>query len=150
MIFRVLLFLVLFPIVDLIVLGLIARAISWEWVTVWILLTAGLGIWVIRRTGLRWRERLRLQSARGVHVAAGVLDQITIVIAGVLLILPGLAGDLLGLALLIPPVRRFVQLWVIVKLTTSGQEQPAATGNQTGAQIIDVKVVDRNPSQLES
>jgi UPF0716 protein FxsA len=49
------------------------------------------------------------QAARGQVPAAELLDGLLILIAGVLLISPGMLTDVAGLALLLPPVRRFVR-----------------------------------------
>ncbi|SIT84998.1 UPF0716 protein FxsA [Edaphobacillus lindanitolerans] len=71
-----------------------------------ILLTAALGAWLAKSQGLKaWRELQRRASA-GEPPGDAVLDGLFILFGGILLLLPGLITDILGLLFLLPPTRR--------------------------------------------
>ena len=72
------------------------------------------------------------------HVdAAPLLDGVARLFAGVLMIIPGFVSTILGLALLLPPVRRLIRPVVFVRAT-------GWTGftKRFGADVIDVTLVD--------
>src|SRR3982074_1381068 len=70
-----------------------------------LVLTPFVGIWLVKRSGLAVFRRVQasLDAGRTPHkqVVAGFL----VLIAGVLLIVPGFITDAVGLLLLLPPVR---------------------------------------------
>jgi UPF0716 protein FxsA len=72
------------------------------------ILTAILGSWLVRVQGFSVLLRVRGMLDRGEVPALEVLDGALLLIAGVMLLLPGFITDALGFLLLIPPLRRFV------------------------------------------
>jgi UPF0716 protein FxsA len=74
-----------------------------------IVLLAALGIWLVRQQGLGvWRKaQARLRS--GEVPSAEVVNGLLVLFAGFALALPGFVSDLVGLALLLPPVRAAVR-----------------------------------------
>jgi UPF0716 protein FxsA len=65
-----------------------------------------LGVWVIRRQGLRTMDKLRATLDAGRDPAGPMADGAVQLVAGLLLILPGFLTDSIGLLLLVPAVRR--------------------------------------------
>jgi len=102
---RLFLLLLLFPIVEIALLVEIGG-----WIGLWPVLaivvgTGVLGASVIRRQGLRTGAGLRAAAA-GLHQPlAPVAHGAAIMLAGLLLLAPGVLTDTLGLLLLLPPVR---------------------------------------------
>jgi UPF0716 protein FxsA len=86
-----------------------------------IILTAGLGVAVIQSHGVRVMQQAMATLAQGGMPVRAVADNTFILLAGLLLILPGLATDLLGLLLLIPPLRHVISQWGMRKLLVSGR-----------------------------
>ncbi len=109
MLFRLFLLFTLLPLVELVLLVWLTRQTSWVVTLLAILAPGVLGAWLVRREGRRCLRLVHDQTARGQVPAGELLDGLLIVIAGVLLISPGMLTDLAGLILLIPPVRRFVR-----------------------------------------
>ncbi|MFH4146869.1 FxsA family protein, partial [Acinetobacter baumannii] len=77
---------------------------------------AGLaGAAIAKLQGFMAAVRVRQQLMHGVLPASELVDGLLIAVAGVLLILPGIISDVLGLSLLLPPVRaavrRRLMLW---------------------------------------
>ena len=89
-----------FPLVDLFVTIRFAR---WTGVPVWMWLvaSAAAGLWVLASERVQFRARA-LAAFRGDTLLRGLLDSGRRVLAGLLLIVPGIMSDLLALLLLLP------------------------------------------------
>jgi UPF0716 protein FxsA len=79
------------------------------------ILTAVLGVWLVRVQGVGLLLRVQRQLAQDELPALELLDGALILVAGFLLLLPGFLTDTVGFLLLVPPlrhwlIRRFVQL----------------------------------------
>jgi UPF0716 protein FxsA len=92
-----LLFFVVAPIVELYVGSLVVDAIGFGPATLLLLTAAVVGIFVMRAA---WRRRPRNS------------DSAILMAAGVLLLLPGYVSDVVGLLLLLPPVRAMLRVWI--------------------------------------
>ena len=64
-----------------------------------------LGIWMVQRAGFAVFRRVQATLDSGGVPHREVVDGFLILIAGVLLIVPGFISDAIGLLLLIPPIR---------------------------------------------
>ncbi|HEX4872559.1 MAG TPA: FxsA family protein [Nevskiaceae bacterium] len=65
----------------------------------WMLGTGFLGGWVVKRQGLLTLREIQHAAARGEVPALALLEGLIVIIAGLLLVLPGVIGDAIGLAL---------------------------------------------------
>ncbi len=74
------------------------------------ILTAVIGTFLVRVQGFSVLLRVREMLDRGEVPALEVLDGALLLIAGVMLLLPGFLTDALGFLLLIPPFRRLLIL----------------------------------------
>jgi UPF0716 protein FxsA len=83
------------------------------WTLMWLVLAALLGAMVIRVQGWMTLLRAREALARGQLPALEMLEGLALVLAGILLIIPGFFTDLLALVLVIRPLRRALLLAVI-------------------------------------
>jgi UPF0716 protein FxsA len=70
-----------------------------------IVATGVLGAALARHQGLAVLAQVRAETAAGRMPAGPLVDGLLILIAGAVLMTPGLLTDLLGFALLVPPVR---------------------------------------------
>ena len=77
-----------------------------------LLLVSLAGVWLVKRQGLGVMARIREQRMAGRLPAAEVFDGALILVAGVLLVIPGFVTDALALLLLLPPVRHVVRRFV--------------------------------------
>ena len=75
--------------------------------------TAVAGLCVVRWQGLGLARRFAAAFARDEAPVAEAVEGLALAVAGVLLLLPGFAGDLVGAALLVPPVRRAAAAWAV-------------------------------------
>lgn len=131
-----------FPLVELALLVHVAGIIGF-WSTIAIIFgTAVLGLTILSRQGLNTLARATDAMAAGRMPFEHLTDGAMLLLAGALLLAPGLITDTLGLLLLIPPVRRLITRWGFSLMTsgTSGsrpnhrRHQPEVDGNGT---IID-------------
>lgn len=84
-----------------------------------ILLVLGTGIAgaaLVRRQGIAILFRIQREMADGILPAPQMIDGIMILLAGALLVTPGLITDTVGFALLVPQVRTWIRGWLRNKL----------------------------------
>jgi UPF0716 protein FxsA len=70
----------------------------------WVFLTLMLGLGLVRRQGLRLVAEMQRQG--GLFGPQMLMDDLSVVSCGLLLMVPGLVTDFLGVVLLIGPLRR--------------------------------------------
>lgn len=87
------------------------------WPTIAILMgSALLGMIVIREQGLSMVGRMFNAVNEGRFPLEPLLDGYVMVMAGILLIIPGLLSDAIGLLLLVPLLRRLVIRWTLTSI----------------------------------
>ena len=67
------------------------------------------GVLIVRHQGLGVYRRVRAQLRAGTVPGVELVDGLVILVAGVLLIVPGFVTDAVGLLLLFPPTRHLVR-----------------------------------------
>jgi UPF0716 protein FxsA len=104
---------VVLPLIELAVLIKTGQLIGF-WATMGIVVGTGLlGAHVLVRQSWTTVRRMQEAVARGQAPVAPVVDGTFLVIAGALLITPGLISDTVAIMLLIPPVRHLVARWLV-------------------------------------
>ncbi len=95
-----------FPLLELAVLIKTGQIIGF-WRTLLVLVVAAVvGGLIIRRQGLAAAQRAMLAMREGRPPIEPVADSMLLMLAGTLLLIPGLITDAVGLLLLVPPLRR--------------------------------------------
>jgi UPF0716 protein FxsA len=79
------------------------------------------GVWLAKRAGLGVVQRLRQAQAEGRPPSREVIDGALILLAAALLLLPGFVGDVVGILLLLPPVRALVRPLILRRLRQDGR-----------------------------
>jgi UPF0716 protein FxsA len=77
-----------------------------------LLVVSLLGVWLVKRQGLGVMARIRDQRSAGRIPTTEAFDGALILVAGVLLVIPGFVTDAFGLLLLFPPIRAVVRRFV--------------------------------------
>ena len=103
------LFILLLPLAEIACFILVGRRIGLFPTLALIVLSAVAGVVLMRVQGFGVLARLRQSAQEGRTPGKELLDGAMIVIAGILLLIPGFLSDIVGLALFLPPVRGF--LW---------------------------------------
>jgi UPF0716 protein FxsA len=104
-----LLVVVVYPLTELLVAAWLAARIGWAWVMVLALVGLLAGLLVMSRAGRRAADGLSTAARTGSLPGGDVGDSALLFLAGLLLAVPGFVTDVLGLALLLPPLRRVVR-----------------------------------------
>jgi len=108
--------------------------------------TGVLGASLARQQGLATLWRIRQQSSSGQMPTDALFDGALILVAGAVLITPGILTDAFGFSLLIPPLRGLVKRGLKRWLASSVQVQtqsfgPPPTNPPPRGDVIDVEVV---------
>jgi UPF0716 protein FxsA len=106
--FLVLLLIVL-PIVELAVIIQVGQAIGVFNTIALLLVVSVVGAWLVKREGLAAWIRFQRQVERGAVPSREIADGVLIMLAGALLISPGFVTDVVGILLLLPPVRATIR-----------------------------------------
>jgi UPF0716 protein FxsA len=97
------------PILELYLLVQLAGAISWFSTIGVVIVTGMVGAALARREGLKTLNLVQQELAAGRVPTSQVVDGMLILVAGAVLITPGIITDVVGFFLLIPPIRALVK-----------------------------------------
>ena len=104
------------PIVELMLLFELHGAVGFMPTLLLVLLTGIAGAALVRRQGIAILLEIQREMSIGNVPAPQIIDGVMILIAGALLITPGLITDVSGFLLLIPFVREKIRFWLKRKL----------------------------------
>jgi UPF0716 protein FxsA len=111
------------PMIEIAFFVLIGQAIGLWPTLAGVLITAVVGSLVLRHQGLSLVNEIRSTMSRGQLPARAMLDAMLVAVAGLMLLLPGYFSDLIGIVLLIPPVRNLLYAFLksrFVLVSTNG------------------------------
>jgi UPF0716 protein FxsA len=160
MLFYLFLLFTVVPLIELAILVWIGGETEW-WVPILMVIATGvLGAALSRWQGFQVLRRIREDAAAGRVPADAMIDGFLILIAGILLVTPGVISDLLGVALLIPPVRavvkRMTAAWIRRNIEFKVGRAAAGFWSSTDAgrparrdEIIDARVVGTRVEDIE-
>ena len=145
------------PIVEMYVLIQVGGIIGALPTVALVVLTATLGIWLLRLEGLATLAKVQEKLARGEIPGQELLEGIMLLIGGALLLTPGFVTDAIGFACLLPFLRKPIAHWLINKgmlrfLNATGSSHFQSPHGRTGGSghpgdstIIDGDFEDRTP-----
>ena len=97
------------PLAELAVIIRVGQAIGVLDTIVALLLLSMAGAWLVKREGMAVWVRFRRQVEAGIVPGREIADGVMILLAGALLLAPGFLTDIVGILLLLPPVRAAVR-----------------------------------------
>lgn len=156
MLFRLFLLFTLVPLVELALLIRVGNVIGVFWTIVLVVTTGLLGASLARWQGWQTWRKFDAELRSGRFPAAEIIDGLLILIAGALLVTPGILTDAVGFLLLVPFVRarirgRFTRRWQssVQMRSFTFRDEKTVEGEFSEPQdrIVDVKVID--PSDKE-
>ena len=100
-----------YPLVEFVLLWLIASVIGWGWALIGIVLGVPVGIAIMRNASAG--ARVALQETEPERALERVGATAGLFLAGLCFLVPGYGSDVVGLVLLFPPIRR----WVMRRMT---------------------------------
>jgi UPF0716 protein FxsA len=104
-----------------------------------VLVTAVVGSLVLRWQGQALFTEIRSTMARGALPARALADAMMVGIAGVLLLTPGYFTDILGILLLVPPVRTLIYAYLRSRIAVVA---PVGAGYGTSQRRGDPGTID--------
>ncbi|MCW9023543.1 MAG: FxsA family protein [Gammaproteobacteria bacterium] len=105
--FRILFLLFLtIPLIEIYLLIQVGEVIGALSTVFLVVATAVLGVWLLRWQGLMTMTKVQTTLARGELPALPMIEGVTLLIAGALLLTPGFFTDAIGFTLLVPPLRQ--------------------------------------------
>jgi UPF0716 protein FxsA len=140
---RLLLLFILIPLADLVLLVMLLRG-NWLATTLWILISGLAGLWYLRRQGTQVLHDISRSLDGNRMPGDALLEMGQVALAGILLIIPGVITDLLGISLLIPACRAWYRRQFAAWLKRRFRIYHYADGEFR--QVVDAKVV-RSPRE---
>jgi len=107
---------VIMPILELALLFKVHASMGLRNTLAIVILTGVIGALLAKAQGILVMARIRRDLAEGRMPAPQLIDGMMILIAGVLLITPGLITDTAGFLLLVPAIRSAIRAWLRRKL----------------------------------
>jgi UPF0716 protein FxsA len=160
---RLFLLFTLVPLIELYVLILFTQWTGSFPLTLGIVVGTGMvGAFLARQQGWRTWLEIQQQLAAGKMPTKAVQEGVLILLAGALLVTPGLLSDMTGIVLLIPPARRGIRRWLAARMATQvtwtmPRSAPGRSGNTYNTtfedppvgesprhRVIDVQVLEAN------
>lgn len=143
-----------FPLLELAVLIKAGQVLGLWWTILLLIGTGVAGGLIVHSQGLSAARRAAQSMAEGRAPIEPVVDSFMLMLAGALLLIPGLITDAMALPLLIPPVRMALARWCLSRLFagaevhvetrewrspgSSGADAPRGErGQHAGGQVID-------------
>ncbi len=147
---RLFLLLALTPLLEIWVLTEIGTRIGALPTFALLVVTAVIGAAIARWQGLEKAREIQRQMQLRQMPAAELLDGLMILIAGLLLLIPGIVSDVMGLGLLIPPIRRLVLRYVgavikgklVVRVQSFGTSFSATMSTRSDESDLPPNVID--------
>jgi len=109
--------LLLIPLLDALLLVVVTASLGWKLVVLLVVLTALIGMLLVRAEGRHTLAKIQRKAARGEPPTDELIDGGLLIAAGAFLLTPGLITDAVGFLLVVPltryPIRIALKKWVI-------------------------------------
>ncbi len=150
MLARLALLFTLLPIIEIAVLVWIAGRTS-LWLVLGLVIATGLlGAWLVRQQSWQTMRRISADVNRGQMPTESLTDGMLVLLAALLLIMPGVLSDVLAISLLFPPTRRMFKAFLRRRLQARATMYRWEGGvDPDRERIIDVRVIERPPDRVE-
>jgi len=129
----------LVPVVEIYLLIQVGQVIGAGWTVVLVVLTAVIGVSLLRVQGLSTLTRAQRRLQENELPAREILEGMALVVAGAFLLTPGFFTDTIGFLLLFPPTRIWLAKLVAARMVVSASMQGQSRPRQGGDVIDGVK-----------
>ena len=137
------------PLGELYVMIQVGQVVGALWTVVLLLVVSVAGAALLRREGARTWRAFRDATTTGRLPAREVADGALVLLAGALLLTPGFVSDVVGLALLFPPVRavlrRALTAYVARRLVPGAPLAWTGRRPRAGGRVVDGEVLRDEP-----
>jgi UPF0716 protein FxsA len=128
------------PIIEIYLLIQVGQVIGAGWTVLLVVLTAVIGVWLLRIQGLSTLTRAQRKLQENELPAREILEGMALVVAGAFLLTPGFFTDTIGFLLLFPPTRISLVSLVASRMVVSASVHARANqgaANHGGANHAD-------------
>lgn len=122
---------IIIPLVELYFIIVVGDMIGALWTVLLVLMTAVIGVNLLRLQGMSTLGRAQRNMAQGQVPAMEMMEGVALAVAGILLITPGFITDSLGFLLLLPVTRRAIIQYLMARATVY-TNMHGGPGNQGG------------------
>ena len=133
------------PLLEWMLLSAIKEKTSYPFTIALVIFTGAVGAWLARREGLQCWRRVQERISDGQIPADPLIDGLMILLAGALLVTPGIITDTVGFGLLVPPVRGLVKRRITARIKTRIVVKQAAPRDSQGTEYDEIIDVDHRP-----
>ncbi|WP_180899395.1 FxsA family protein [Martelella soudanensis] len=138
---------IFYPFIEIAGFIVVGRAIGLFPTLGLIMLTAVIGAILLRIQGFSVLQRLNQDARDGGNPGRDLVHGGMIVLAGILLLLPGFVSDICGFLLFIPPLRDFVwkrmsRNMVVVSQRSTGFRYTSDPPRREGPKVVDLEAED--------
>jgi UPF0716 protein FxsA len=112
MLFKLFLLFTIIPLIELAILVKIAMHIGIFYTIAIVIGTAVLGAYMVRMEGLSVILRFQKNMLEGIFPAEEILDGAMLLVAGSLLVTPGILTDIIGFLIVFPASRAVIKGWI--------------------------------------
>ncbi|AIR60449.1 FxsA family protein [Cedecea neteri] len=102
-----------------------------------VIFTSVIGLSLVRNQGFKNLMLMQQKMAAGESPAAEMIKSVSLIMAGILLLLPGFFTDFLGLLLLLPPVQKHLTLKLMPHLRFSRMPGGGFSAGSEGGNTFD-------------
>lgn len=138
-VFRLLLLFIAIPLLELALLVQIGRIVGLIPTLVLVFTTGILGAYLARNQGLEVLEKIRHELSQGRMPAESLVEGLLILVAGAVLLTPGLLTDLMGFLCLIPATRRLIRKVLWKKFESLAQRHRVDVVRPRDEDVIDIE-----------
>lgn len=118
---KILLFFVVIPLIELYVMILVGGEVGALAVVLWTVLGALLGLAMMRNQGLATMQSAQVSMTKGESLDGALMQGVFVFLGGLLLFLPGLISDFIGILLLVPFIRNAMIAQALKGMKQRGQ-----------------------------
>ena len=138
------------PLVELYVIIAVGEEIGALWTVILVLLTAFIGVNLLRIQGMSTLMRAQSSMSQGQIPAMEMMEGIALAVAGVLLITPGFITDSIGFLCLIPASRQAIIRYIMTRSTVHTGFNSSSGGFQSHQQYHTKRDDSKNVEQKKS
>ena len=110
-----LLIFIVVPVIEMVILIEVGSRIGAFPTVGLVLLTAVVGVWLLKLQGLLTLSRVQAKLARGELPDTELLEGVMLLIGGTLLLTPGFVTDTIGFICLVPGLRQPIARWILAR-----------------------------------
>ena len=145
-------FLIAIPVIEILVLVELGSYLSTSTIILLIICTAAIGLFLVRRAGMHTLTKGRNKLQNGELPQVEVVEGLLLMIAGALLLTPGLITDSIGFLILVPLFRKAIAGYCLKKIIPSIiSKNPSRDGTtqwQSKTTIIEGEFKDLDPHEV--